>query len=101
MPVFKVIRTTESEAFIEAPTAEQAVAEAKTWSRFDWSDENEDVYSVGTTKERPDFTVDLRGQAHEHDFDDEDTGGCIYCDEPNPADQAGENHATPPEGGSL
>lgn len=88
MPVFVVVRTTESTAYIEAPTAEIAVAEAKTWSRHDWDEDfhGTQVESMGVTKERPDFTVDLRGTEHEHDFDDEDTGGCIYCDErPAPA----------------
>lgn len=90
MPVFKVSRTVEYTAHIEAPTEEIAVAEAKTWRGADWGWEDEQVYSEGASAERPDFTVDLRGQAHEHEYDDEDTGGCIYCDAmpPDSAEEA-------------
>lgn len=88
MPIFRIERTVTYTADIEAPTSEIAIAQTKDWSNSDWGYEGDadvDTVSMGKAPAgtRPDFTVDLRGV--EHDFDDEDTGGCIYCDERPPA----------------
>ena len=85
MPVFVIQRQITYSAYIEAPAADLAVAEAKEWSESDWAgDRDDDTYSLGVASagSRPDFTMDLKGREHDHDFDDEDTGGCIYCDAP-------------------
>jgi|GEM_PF-7126961 len=88
MPIFNIRRTVEYTAGIEAPTAEIALAEVRDWSDSDWNGPDDDevvCFGVAAAGSRPDFTVDLQGKPHEHDFDDEDTGGCIYCDaKPSP-----------------
>lgn len=90
MPIFNVMRNIEYTAAIEAPTEELAIAAAKTWTDGDWGTPNEDeVVGLGISSAvRPDYTVNLQGQEHEHCFDDEDTGGCIYCDAMPPTQEA-------------
>ncbi len=83
MPMWIVKREIEYCAIIEAPTQEAAVEAAKGWEENEWGAAHEDTttgYGKPYTATRPDFTVDLQGKPHEHFFDDEDTGGCIYCD---------------------
>jgi hypothetical protein len=89
MPKFKFRRSVYQELVIEAPDATAASEYAENLSSYEWGYENEEFSYRGKAADADtiDQTVDLRGVKHEHEFDDEDTGGCIYCDEPKPVEE--------------
>lgn len=90
MPTYTIRREVKFEVTIEAPTEALALEDAKDWGPGDWGYEDEEITSMGEAPAgtRPDYTLNLRGVEHEHDYDNEDTGGCIYCDARPPATSA-------------
>jgi hypothetical protein len=86
MPKFKVRRVETQELVVEAPDA-AAAKHVDDLPEYAWGYKDETIVVVGAASEDEfiDVTVNLNGVEHAHEFDDEDTGGCIYCDEPAPA----------------
>lgn len=92
MPKFSIRRTETQELVVEAPDARTAAWWADEIPSYDWGYADERIRFLGPADVDAviDVTADLQELRHAHAYEDEDTGGCIYCDAPAPTgDEAG------------